>query len=492
MRLLFLLFLPISLFSQTYLEKGLYTWTVEKDLVYAHRTNYVGETDTLLLDLYKPVGNFCPERPLVVLVHGGSWLTGCKEGISWFAEEMVSRGYVVANVNYRLGWHKKETLGTACGTQDFPDIFPNSYAALYPADSCEMIRAIYRGQQDVKSAIRWLKSRHMQDSTSQEAILVGGESAGAFLSLAVGFLDKDEEKPACCFDLIPAPEPSQNMLNMTTLNCQTKIWQIDSTARMRSDLGTVDGTDEFGGLYDANILGVISLYGGLPLIEEEDSWLAGPDTPAVFLYHQTCDAVVPFGTGKPFYPISGFCNGFGNCAPWHHNAATVMGNGTLADLMENSGGFEYETDFTNCAPFDFNLGLISCLYFGDNGAFHFTANRPLRAEKIAAFFYEKISEVVGMPCASGLANADLSGQFSPAPNPFSEVLGINCSVETNGIHRFRLYTAEGRLLVSGSKYLSKGWNVLVQNPHLTTGMYILQLIGPDGEVGGWPVLYQKN
>ncbi|MEZ4918605.1 MAG: hypothetical protein R2792_05810 [Saprospiraceae bacterium] len=72
-------------------KKGSFTWSVEKDITYAYRTNYVGITDTLRLDLYKPIGNFCPERPLYGIGPWRKLVGGCKDEISWLAEEMVSR-----------------------------------------------------------------------------------------------------------------------------------------------------------------------------------------------------------------------------------------------------------------------------------------------------------------------------------------------------------------------------------------------------------------
>ncbi|MEZ4921108.1 MAG: hypothetical protein R2792_18555 [Saprospiraceae bacterium] len=472
------LFLSPCLFGQTYLTKGSFTWSVEKDITYAYRTNYVGITDTLRLDLYKPIGNFCPERPLMVLVHGGSWLGGCKEGISWLAEEMVSRGYVVANVNYRLGWHKQEVVAVPCGTQDFPDVFPNAYDALYPADSCEIIRAIYRGQQDVKSAIRWLQDRHIQDSTSLDAILVGGESAGGFLALATGFLDQENEKPACCFDLDPAPVPYSPTANITTLNCLTQNWTVDTDARERPDLGSVNGQDDFGGQYDAKVLGIASLYGGVPYVALTDNWVGGPDTPAIYMYHQSCDAIVPFIQGKPFYPLSGVCNGFANCSPWHHNLATVFGNGGLANYFASlSNPPNYTTDFTSCPPFDTNLGILSCFYFADNGSFHFTANKPLRAENMSTFFYPLVTEIVGMPCSTGNGEIQDFQHMQPIPNPFREYLSVNSHTSLPGKQLFRLYNLRGEQVWEGKIEIQTGINILSNQLSLPAGTYVLQWVG---------------
>ena len=176
--LFLLLCLSLHATAQNYTKPAQFSYRVDTSLVYGTAVNYTGHVDTLKLDLYKPLGDNNPHRPLAVLVHGGSWLTGCKTDMTWLAKELVGRGYAVAAVNYRLGWHKAATVAVACGTQDFPDVFPNEYSALYAADSCEIIRAIYRGQQDVKGAIRWLKARHGLDSTATNAVLVGRRKRG--------------------------------------------------------------------------------------------------------------------------------------------------------------------------------------------------------------------------------------------------------------------------------------------------------------------------
>ncbi|MBL7808081.1 MAG: alpha/beta hydrolase, partial [Saprospiraceae bacterium] len=221
-----------------------YSVRVEKDLVYGAMPNYAGISTTLLLDLYKPVGDNNPSRPLLVLVHGGSWLGGCKEGFANMAAEMAQRGYVVAAVNYRLGWHKSG------GPIANPFTDAQAGATLYAADSSELIRALYRGQQDVKGAIRWLKARADFDSTCTERVLVGGESAGGFVSMAVGFLDRAEEKPISCSALTPVPTPAANLTNSYSLNCVTQIIQPSGPALNRPDLGPVDGTLNLNG-YDA-------------------------------------------------------------------------------------------------------------------------------------------------------------------------------------------------------------------------------------------------
>ncbi len=76
----------------------------------------------LKLDVYRPKTDAI--LPACVLVHGGGWVKGDKEKFRPLAIALAERGYVVANVEYRLG-----------------------PVAKYPA-----------GVQDCSLAIRWLRS----------------------------------------------------------------------------------------------------------------------------------------------------------------------------------------------------------------------------------------------------------------------------------------------------------------------------------------------
>ena len=113
----------------------------------------------LRLDLYLPrnSGSVAGGLPLVVYVHGGGWQAGHTRHSGAFANWpgvlalLASKGYVVASIEYRLS-----------GEARFP-------AAI----------------QDVKTAIRWLRSKSAQfgiDPT--RAIIWGGSAGGQLAALA--------------------------------------------------------------------------------------------------------------------------------------------------------------------------------------------------------------------------------------------------------------------------------------------------------------------
>ncbi len=114
----------------------------------------------LTLDLYLPPAGKAgarPDRPLVVFIHGGGWASGHARHSGAFQNwpgilaAIAARGYVVASLNHRL-----------------------SSEAKFPA-------AI----QDVKVAIRWLRSRSAEYGIDKAHVLVwGGSSGGELAALA--------------------------------------------------------------------------------------------------------------------------------------------------------------------------------------------------------------------------------------------------------------------------------------------------------------------
>ncbi len=455
-----------------------YGWRIEKDLEYGIAINYAGIPTSLTLDLYKPVGDQNPQRPLMVLVHGGAWLTGCKEAEAVLAVEFAQRGYAVASVNYRKGWHKAAFVANPGPT---PGGYPSN--CLYAADSMELIRAIYRGQQDVKGAIRWLKSRTIQDSTCNNKVMVGGESAGAFLALAVGLLDRTEEKPGTCFALPDAPMPAANVSNCYDQNCITQIINPTGTALQRPDLGPVQGTLNLNG-YNDDVIGVASFFGGLPYEALPNSWLQGPDTPALYLYHQTCDGVVPFGYGQPMVTLSAYCNlGF---TPWHTNFMHTFGNGSIAAALQSMPEPPpFTTDFLTCDPFVPALALFECVRYGNNGSYHFAHNPPERAQKVADFFSPII---LGADCFTvSVHEPDVALQALVSPNPFGQQLSVFLTDVPDGEASILLWDVSGKTVWSSSRTLNPGENLLFEENHLPSGFYALQIRSKAG-VGVWKVV----
>ncbi len=119
-------------------------------------------------DLYQPEGDTATDRPLIIMAFGGAFVVGTKiqpELVS-FCESMAKRGYVVASIDYRLGFN----------------VFDDDTA----------VRAVYRGAQDVISAILYFKGNAAQYGIDPDKIFVGGNSAGSISAIHAAYGEASE------------------------------------------------------------------------------------------------------------------------------------------------------------------------------------------------------------------------------------------------------------------------------------------------------------
>jgi dienelactone hydrolase len=233
----------------------------EQGIWYGNATRFNGGTDSLRLNLYKPVGDGQAERPLVIAIHGGGFTGGHRNDLNDYCNTLAGMGWGCATISYRLGYYGN-------GLFDPP----------YAYDPNEMRRAIFRAQQDAKGAIRFLKGRHAQDSTSTVNVLLVGFSAGAITALHAAYIDQPGEKPAAA----NAIGDVQHFLNFYP----------------RPDLGGIDGDLDQNG-FDASVLGVVNMFGAVL----DTAIIDGADRPALYSYHQSGDLVVACGHDRPYWGI---------------------------------------------------------------------------------------------------------------------------------------------------------------------------------------------
>jgi acetyl esterase/lipase len=121
--------------------------TVKSEKVVYHK---VGDLE-LTIDLYLPDED-AADRPAVVWIHGGAWRGGTPTQFQPQSQSLASQGLVCASVRYRLS-----------GEAKFP-------ACL----------------NDVKCAVRFLRSNADKYGIDPDRIAVGGGSAGGHLAAMVG------------------------------------------------------------------------------------------------------------------------------------------------------------------------------------------------------------------------------------------------------------------------------------------------------------------
>jgi len=109
------------------------------------------------LDVFWPEAAAQAKRPGVLVIHGGGWTGGTKEG-QWdnFVRRYLEKGFVVANVEYRL-----------------------AKASIAPAAVEDSLRAA-----------EWFAQNASKYNVDKNRIIVTGGSAGGHLSLMVGMTPK--------------------------------------------------------------------------------------------------------------------------------------------------------------------------------------------------------------------------------------------------------------------------------------------------------------
>ena len=247
-------------------------------------STYVGD---LVMDIYTPDGDTETNRPAIIFAHAGGFINGHRnhEDIVLFCQELAKKGYVTATIDYRKGF--------------------------YLVDDVPMhgTRAVYRGIQDGRAAIRYLRANAAAYGVDPDKVYFGGSSAGAFIALHSIYM-QESEKPAFA-----------GPVSYTSLF-------IPFTG---PDLGPLDNGANLS--YNGTPDAVISLWGA---IQTPD--LITNETTPIYLVHGTADGTVPYDTGYPFaYPLM----------------PTVYGSKQVNDKLNNLGFTNKETYFVTGEDHEF-------------------------------------------------------------------------------------------------------------------------------------------
>ncbi len=187
----FLLMLLVSMFAlatvnaQRYLTPQ-FTTVTKTRLVYG--TNYtvlavpsIGHTlrQPLQADLYLPDGDTATKRPMVIYFITGNFLPreartspsgALKDSAAVeIATRMAKLGYVALVCEYRLGW--------------------NPVSSVQEVRVNTLINAAYRGIQDARTAIRFMKSNAANYKLDTTKIILWGQGTGGYITLAASSLD---------------------------------------------------------------------------------------------------------------------------------------------------------------------------------------------------------------------------------------------------------------------------------------------------------------
>ncbi len=208
-----------------------------------YNSGFFGDVlENLYLDVYEPEGDEINNRPLIIMMFGGSFIGGSRTSpdIVELCTSYAKMGYVAVAIDYRL-----------------------TTELIWLANEETAYKAATKGIHDLKGAIRYFR---MNDAIYDDfridvnRIYAGGVSAGGISAVNAAYLDEDYEIPTFIQDYI-------------------------------NDYGGLEGESGNEG-YSSEFHGVVNLCGAVG----ETDWIIPGDIPIVNM-HGTEDDIVPYGDG---------------------------------------------------------------------------------------------------------------------------------------------------------------------------------------------------
>ena len=151
------------------------TFTETTNIEFGQNININGQNQVLTLDVFQPDNDNLAQRPLIIFVHGGTFITGTKDDgdVTELCKRFAKLGYVTASINYRLG------MG-----------IPSQATAA---------QALLRAVHDMKAAVRFFRKDAATTNTyriNPDYIIGGGSSAGGLTAVHLAYLDQNNEVPS--------------------------------------------------------------------------------------------------------------------------------------------------------------------------------------------------------------------------------------------------------------------------------------------------------
>ncbi len=161
--------------QQRYKDHCFSSVEVNNDITYRIIAANDTTADTLAFDLYVPEGDLETNRPLIIFMHGGSFVTGSRKDdyVQNYCEDMAKRGYVVASLSYRLG----KEIEILLGISSFEEM-------------------AYMAVQDSRTAVRFFRANAATFGIDTSMIICGGYSAGAITALQHAYLNEQSLSPS--------------------------------------------------------------------------------------------------------------------------------------------------------------------------------------------------------------------------------------------------------------------------------------------------------
>lgn len=275
----------LSLSAQTgrYRTDVFTSFSVQRNIVYAKNISVLTGAPVaqdLVMDVYTPAGDSDTKRAVVMYFHTGSFLppllnggiTGARSDSSVveFARRLTRLGYVVVVPTYRLGWNP---------------VAPNQNVR-----TGTLLNAAYRGIQDARSCIRFLRKSIAENSNpygiDADKMVLWGQGTGGYISLGTAYLDrfKEEIQITKFIDTDNLKAYVDTTINGNPFGTTTKPLNLVNHAGYSSDFKLA-----------------VNMGGALGDI----SWLEGKaGEPSTIGFHVLSDPFAPFADGAVIVPTT--------------------------------------------------------------------------------------------------------------------------------------------------------------------------------------------
>lgn len=388
-----------NLSAQRYKDK-IFTAVSIDSVTYGSAKNYAGSTQELKMNIFQPVGDTATNRPLLVLAHGGSFVSGNRylPDVTYLCTEFAKRGYVCVSIQYRLGVNVPEILldQSQAGPQ-----FAN---------------ALWRGTLDGRGAVRYLRANANTYKVSLGQVYLGGVSAGGVLGLHEAFLDTEAE--------VGTSNPP-----------------IDTT----SIGGGIEGLSGTPG-QSWRVKGVISLCGALGDV----NWMKNNKNVSIFSVHGTNDETVPYKTD--FFSYLSLQIGRLSGSFVVDSMAKVLGMKSVFYTFKDAPHVPFSpgvgTTESSTAYMDTTEGLLRDFLFDDIKTQGVGVNNVL-ANSDVKVYPNPANENVSIETNKGNNNVitilDLSGKTIETINTSKSITVLNTSNLTSGIYFIQITNEFGSI-----------------------------------------------
>lgn len=446
-----------------YLDEVFTTVTVDTSVVYGLNRSYLtgfASLDSLRMDVYRPASDTATSRPVIILIHAGSFLPGSLTGFSFadrkenclveLCTRYAKRGWVAVSMSYRLGWN------------------PSSPDA--EVRTSTILNAVYRSMQDAKTCVRYFRDDATNGSNQwgidPTKFVVGGSNSGAYAALAVGNFNKPAELTISKF--------LDNLGNP----------MVDTTLTGNFDgFGGTQNNDNYAGVSSA-VNAVLPLGGAIG----DTTWVEAGEVP-VIAFSGVADPLTPFNTavvttasGTSVIEVSGpgdfmpYVESFGNNSGFSPNTFEVgppnRQNGAATVPIDGlypfwGQGFE---------PWNW--------YNGTNPVFNPSASQAkafLYIDTIMGYATPRLYKLLfdsnyGEP--SGIRNVTGNVEMNVFPNPATSELNVFVNSLQKPISSVRLFDVSGRMV--SEVYNIDTYYKTVDVSHLASGTYFITLKLTDG------------